>query len=387
MITEIPGIEYQDRILKVQQELRDRGLDALIVHSTESEFANVLYLSNHWPVFETSGVIVPSEGDAILLIGAEAESFAQGRSKIKKIRKMFEYRESAEPEYPDIPLSSFSGIFDEISNGKGIKKLGLGDYTIMPLPVFDSIKKALGSEGQIIRADDIIANLRAIKSENEIEMIKKAHEISEVALDEILGKIKPGLTEKQVVGMILESLYRNGAECEAFPQYIFGGRKTRDAISRTTYRTLERNEMIQIDIGARYCGYSSSIGRPVVIGKMSPEMKKIVQFGLDVHLKTYEWVKEGVLASEVALKFIEYYKSNGMEEYYLYGPCHGTGIIEVEKPWLETSSNYYLKENMTFMADTFVTTRDYGLRWEDGFRVTRTGVEAFSDKWQEIIEL
>ncbi len=387
MITEIPGIDYRERILKVQQELRHRGLDALIVHSTESEFANVLYLSNHWPVFETSGVIVPSEGDAILLIGAEAESFAQGRSKIKKIRKMFEYRESAEPEYPDIPLSSFSEIFDEISNGKGIKKLGLGDYTIMPLPVFDSIKKALGSKGQIIRADDIIANLRAIKSENEIAMIKKAHEISEVALDEILGKIKPGLTEKQVVGMILESLYRNGAECEAFPQYIFGGRKTRDAISRTTYRTLERNEMIQIDIGARYCGYSSSIGRPIVIGKMSPEMKKVVQFGLDVHLKTYEWVKEGVLASEVALKFIEYYKSNGLEEYYLYGPCHGTGIIEVERPWLETNSNYYLKENMTFMADTFVTTPDYGLRWEDGFRVTKTGVEVFSDKWQEIIEL
>lgn len=387
MITEIPEIEYQERILKVQQELRIRGLDALIVHSTESEFANVLYLSNHWPVFETSGVIIPSEGDAILLIGAEAESFAQDRSKIKKIRKMIEYRESAEPEYPDIPLSSFSDIFDEISNGKGIKKLGLGDYTIMPLPVFDGIKKALGNKGEIVRADDIIANMRAVKSENEIAMIKKAHEITEIVLDEILDKIKPGLTEKQVVGMVLESIYRNGAEYEAFSQYIFSGKNTRNAISRTTFKALEKNEIIQINIGARFGGYSSSIGRPLLIGKMSSEMKKVVQFCLDAHLKTYEWVKEGILASEVAVKFIDYFKSKGMEEYYLYGPCHGTGIIEVERPWLETSSNYDLKENMTFMADTFVTTSGYGLRWEDGFRVTKTGVETFSDKWQKIIEL
>ncbi|MHB8277325.1 MAG: M24 family metallopeptidase [Candidatus Humimicrobiaceae bacterium] len=387
MITEIPDVEYQERILKVQQELQKRGLDALIVHSTESDFANVLYLSNHWPVFETNGVIIPSQGEPILLIGPEAEPYAQGRSKIKKIRKMLEYRESAEPDYPGISLSSFSEIFNEVSSGKGIKKLGLGDYTILPLPVFDGIKKALGNAGQIVRADDIIANLRAVKSENEIALIKKAHQITETVLDEILGKIKPGLTEKQVVGMVLESIYRNGAECEAFSQYIFGGSKTRDAISRTTFKKLEAGEMIQINIGARYGGYSSAIGRPVVFGKMPADMKKIVQFGLDAHLKTYEWVKEGVLASEIALKFVDYYKANGMEKYYLYGPCHGTGIIEVERPWLETNSNYYLKENMTFMADTFVTTQQYGLRWEDGFRVTKTGVEAFSDKWQKIIEL
>ncbi len=63
------------------------------------------------------------------------------------------------------------------------------------------------------------------------------------------------------------------------------------------------------------------------------------------------------------------------------------GIIEVEKPWLEKTSNYPLKENMTFMADTFFTTPDYGFRWEDGFRVTKDGCEVFSSARSEIIEL
>ncbi|MCL5073903.1 MAG: Xaa-Pro peptidase family protein [Actinobacteria bacterium] len=387
MISEIPNEEFKQRIISVQDELRKRDLDALLVHSTESDFANVLYLSNHWPAFETAGIIIPKEGEPILLIGPEAEPFAKSRSKIKKIRKMFEYRESAEPEYPGVPLSSFKEIFDEASHGKGIKKLGLGDYTILSLPVFDGVKDSLGKDGTIIRADDIVSNSRIIKSENEVALIKKAHEITEIVLDEIIGKIKPGLTEKQVVGMILESLYRNGAECEAFPQYFFSGENTRNAISRTTFKKVEENEIIQINIGARFGNYSSAIGRPVYMGKMPPDIRKIVQFGLDVHLKTYDWIKEGIAASEVAKKFIDYYKENGYGNNFLYGPCHGTGIIEVEKPWLKPKSGDILKENMTFMADTFVSTPDFGFRWEDGFRVTKSGVDVFSDKWQEIIEL
>jgi len=387
MITEIPLEERQERIKKIQNELNKRDLDAYLVHSTESDFANVLYLSNHWPVFETAGVIIPREGEPILLIGPEAEPFAQSRSTIAKIRKLLKYRESAEPDYPDIPLSSFEEVFDEVSVGKGIKRLGLGDYTILPIPIYDGVRGALGKEGTMIRAEDIIANLRVIKSENEICLIKEAHKITEKVLDEILGKIKPGLAEKQVVGIVLESMYRNGAECEAFPQYVFSGNNTRNAISRSTFKKIERNELIQLSIGARFGGYSSSIGRSLVIGKMPRKMKDLVQFGLDAHRKTYEWIKKGVVAKEVALKYIDYFKNRGYEDYFLYGPCHGTGIIEVEKPWMENNSEYFLKENMTFMADTFVTTPEYGIRWEDGFRVTKNGIEEFSNKWQKVIEL
>ena len=70
MVTEIPLEERQERVKKIQNELQKRNLDAYLVHSTESDFANVLYLSNHWPVFETVGVIIPKEGESILLIGA-----------------------------------------------------------------------------------------------------------------------------------------------------------------------------------------------------------------------------------------------------------------------------------------------------------------------------
>jgi len=387
MMTELPDIEFAQRIKGIQKKLAENGYDAYLVHCNEADQANVRYLCDHWPIFETAGVIVPREGDPILLIGPEAEPFAVDRSRIKKIRKMVEYRESAEPDYPDIPVSTFKEIFDEVTGGKGIKKLALGDYSILPMPVYTGVKDAIGGSGEIIRAEWIISDMRTVKSENEIAMIKEAHRISELALEDLLDTMKPGMTEKQAVGIVYESLYRHGAECEGFPNYVFGGQKTSNAIARATYDRIKEGEIIQLCIGARYGGYSSSVGRPVIFGKMPDEMRKHVQFGLDVHKKTYEWVKEGVAAKDIAVKYIEYFKDNGYGEYYLYGPCHGTGIIEVEKPWLETSSDYMLQKNMTFMADTFFTCENYGFRWEDGFKVTGDGCEPFSDKRSEIIEL
>jgi Xaa-Pro aminopeptidase len=387
MMKQLPDAVFHERMKKLQNTLAEHDYDAYLVHCNEADQANVRYLSDHWPIFETAGVIVPKEGEPILLIGPEAEPFAVDRSRIKKIRKMIEYRESAEPDYPDIPVSSFREIFGEVSGGKGIRRLALGDYAILPMPVFNGVKKALGENGELIRAEWIIAEMRAVKSEEEIAMIQEAHRISELALENTLKTMKPGMTEKQALGIVYESLYRHGAEAEGFPNYVFGGRKTRNAIARATYDTLKEGELIQLCIGARYGGYSSSVGRPVIFGKMPAEMKKHVEFGLDVHKKTYEWIKEGVVAKDVAVKYYEYFKDHGYEKYFLYGPCHGTGIIEVEKPWMETTSDYRLKENMTFMADTFFTGDTYGFRWEDGLRVTKKGCEPFSDARSDIIEL
>ena len=194
--------------------------------------------------------------------------------------------------------------------------------------------------------------------------MREAHRISELALEDTLKVMKPGMTEKEVVGILYDSMYRHGAECEAFPNYVFGGKKTRNAIGRATYDKLKEGELIQLCVGARFGGYASSVGRPVIFGKMPEEMRKRVQFGLDVHKKTFEWIRGGVEAKDIAIKFYDYYQEHGYAQNYLYGPCHGTGIIEVERPWMEKTSDYQLKENMTFMADTFTSSEyDFAGRW------------------------
>jgi Xaa-Pro aminopeptidase len=112
-----------------------------------------------------------------------------------------------------------------------------------------------------------------------------------------------------------------------------------------------------------------------------------VEVGLDAHRKTMEFMRAGVPARQVVARFEEFVRARGCGGNLLYGPCHGTGLIEVERPWMESTSDYTLAENMTFQVDTFLHTESYGLRWEDGVRITREGVEELSTRHQQVLEL
>src|SRR5512137_695963 len=114
----IPDAEFRMRCKRVQDGVRAKGLDVLVVHSNEADFANVRYLSDYWPAFESAGVVLPAEGEPILLIGPESATYARDRSRIETIRKVLWYRESAEPDYPDILVSSFTDVLAEACGGR-----------------------------------------------------------------------------------------------------------------------------------------------------------------------------------------------------------------------------------------------------------------------------
>lgn len=383
---EILQDEFDQRIRKIQEEMTKVNLDVVLVQSNEADFANVRYLSDYWPIFEQAGIIVPQRGEAILLIGPESETFARDRSKIKKIRKILQYRESAEPDYPDMVISSFKEVLKEACGGRAINRLGIIGYSIMPLPVYEEIKRVL-PRAEIVKADELMFGMRVIKSESEIILLREAFHISEIALEQVLNSIKPGMSELQVVGIAQKAIYDNGAEYEGMPQYVLSGKNTTHAISRSSHKIIQKNELVQLNISARVGGYSSSVGRPVFLGKMSPEMKEIVQVGLDAHRKTRDLIRAQVMASQVVKGFYDFVDSKGYRKNVLYGPCHGIGLVEVERPWMELNSEYLLEENMTFQVDTFMHTEEYGFRWENGVRVTKDGVECLSDKFMQLLEI
>lgn len=377
--------EFEKRVRNVQNKMKKEKLDLVIAHSHEADFANVRYLSDYWPIFESAGVAVPRTGKPCLLIGPESETFAEGRSMLKDVFKLVEYRESAEPDYPDIDVDTFEKVFKSLFGRKKIKNIGLAGYQLFPLPVYESIKKA--APGAEIKKTKIISELRTIKSGAEISALRKAFKISEIALEETLKNMKAGMTELEVVGIIENALYANGAEYEAHPQYVLSGKHSTHAIGRPGYKKLKKGDLVQLNIGARVAGYSASVGRPVCVGKMPSEMRRLVEQGLELHFKTMELIKGGVAAKNVVKEFFEHAKKIGADKYLLYGPCHGLGMMEVEEPWMESNSEYKLKENMTFQVDTFLYRSRYGLRWENGIAVTKSGAKKLSGKHMEILEI
>ncbi|MFA5330281.1 MAG: Xaa-Pro peptidase family protein [Prolixibacteraceae bacterium] len=384
--TTIPNQEFYNRIAKFQANIKAEGLDACLVHASESDMANVRYLSEYWPTFEASAIFVPAEGESVLLVGPESEIYAAHRSVFKNIEKMVEYRESAEPECPGMTFATYKDIVGKYTPKGSIKKLGIVGWAITPLPVVTSIKEQF-PEVELVKADSTFLPLRFVKSENELDCMRKAYSIAELAVEAIINEIKPGMTEFQVIGIAQREIYKHGGEYEGHSLYCFCGASTNNAISRPTHNKIIPNEVIQLNIGARVSGYSSSVGLPISIGPLPERKKKLVDFGLEAHFKTIEMMAAGKPASAVVKDYEAWVKSRGFEKQMLYGPCHSIGMMEVEQPWMESTSNYELQKNMTFQVDTFFYDHDFGLRWENGVIVKEGGVEMLSSKFMKIIEI
>ncbi len=389
MNTSMPTIspnEFKQRFQRAQKLVQEHQLDAVLVNSNEAEFANVRYFSDYWPIFETAGVIIPASGTGTLLIGPESQTFAEDRSQIERVRLMREYREPADPDYPDIQTSNYREAFAE-SGVTAPRRIGIAGSLVTTLPMIDGLRQAF-PDAEIINADHIMTTLRSIKSEDEIACLGRAFSIAEQAIGTILESIKPGMTELEVVGIAQREIYANGAEYEGMPQYVFAGKNTTHAISRPTHRILEHGDLVQLNISARVNGYSSGVGRPIVLGSMTDAQRDLIEFAREAHEKVMGWLATGVNAGSVAQQYKDFFIQNGHADNFLYGPCHGLGMIEVEPPWMETNSDYKLETNMCFNVDTFAYRHgEFGLRWENGVVIKPGGVERLSNVHMELLEI
>ena len=383
----IPDYEYQERIQRAAKLLRAKGLDVMVVASTESDYANARYFSGFWPLFERAGVAISANGDAALLVGPESAVFGKDFGKLEKVFVLKEFRESADPSYPELIPNTFAEVFKAIGvTGENIK-IGLGSYVECTLPIYEGLKDSF-PKAEIVKCNDIMVELRKIKSENELACIREGFRIIELATDEVIRNLKPGVTELQMVGIAQRVIYEHGAEYEGLPMYVFSEESTRHAISRSRYREIGKNDIVQLNLSAKIDGYSPSIGLPVCMGRLEGERREIVEFCRKMHEWTEQQLKAGVYADDVAKRFLQMYKDAGFEKNYVYGPCHGTGMIEVEAPWMETSTHYPLEKNMTFQIDTFISGPTFGCRWEKGVAIKEDGCESYTDYLKKgIIEL
>lgn len=382
----IPEYEYKERVARASEIVRREKLDALIVNGNEADYANTRYFSGFWPLFERCGVAISAAGEAALLVGPESRAFGGDRNKLNKLYVLKDYREGADPAYPELKADTFGDVFVGLGiTGKKLR-IGVASYLDTSVVIMEGIKKAF-PEAEIVRADQIMVELRSIKSENEIACLKEGYRLAELASQQVIKEIRPGMTELQMVGVAQRVIYENGAEYEGLPMYVFSEASTRHAISRSSYRKFEKGDIVQLNLSAKIDGYSASIGYPVILGKLTGKRRDIVLFALEAHNWTQRQLKAGVFAADIAKEFYKFYVDNGYKDNFVYGPLHGTGLIEVEAPWVESTSNYAFKPNMTFQIDTFISTDTFGVRWEKGVAIKEGGVEVMSAPIGKLYEL
>jgi len=371
--------EFQTRVERLRAEVAEARLDAVLVFSTECEPAGVRYFSDYWPSFETAGVLVPREGPAVLLIGPESMTFAKARSKIARIVRMRDFRESSQPDYPGSCLTTWRDLLAEM----GIRRLGVAGWHMLPHSIFAGIADALGSEN-VAHADELVRRITLKKSPAELTCLREAARISELGFQAVLERIEPGMTEVQLAGIAAAAMLGQGAEATGYPIWCCSGPNSNQAISRPTHRQVQTGEIVHFSVGAKVSGYSASIGRPVVLGHCPEEMRRFMQVGLDAENMTIDLMRAGTPAADVATSVHGFITDRGYGHTILYGPAHGCGQMECEFPFVESSSDFVLEAGTAFMVDVFLSTPEMGFRWEDGVIVSDGRAEELSSFKREL---
>lgn len=390
-IPQIPLSEYKERVQKVQETMKKEGYDLILCYGNEAEPQFVRYFSSYWPSFETAGVLIAQKGDPFLLIGPESYTYASDRSKIDSIYRLKAFRESSEPEYPGEKLDTFNTVIDKLLCGKKVSRFGVAGLPLMTIGVYEALSDALKAYGgiEIEKADYVVNNIRMHKTENELACMRAAAKITRETFDYVLQNIRVGMTEQQVAGLALGKMHELGAERESYPLWVLTGKGSNQAISRPRNKKIEKGDMTFLQIGARVDGYASSIGRPVVFGKATPEQRELIEVGYKAQEAVINMLRAGVPACEIAKAHVKNVTEMGYGDWLLYGPCHGNGTMEGEAPWIETNSDYLLEENMTFCVDIFLgsSKTKTGLRMEDVVCVKRDGAENLTNYPRELFEI
>lgn len=385
MLKTIPDSDYFDRIKRLQAKMEEYNLDAVLCYADTGVYENVFYLSKYWPLFEIGGVLVGRTGGPLVLVGGEAPEFGgQTPFGMEAVRVCSAFGHTSGPvrDWIGVSYSGLNDLFSEVTEGRGVLRLGLADYNITPHPLYEQLRKELLPGGEIIDCGDLLIDLRMNKSAFEQEMVREACIISQKAFNNALGKLSPDMTEYELEGVLNAELYKNGGEGPSFPTLCYSGYRSRSGIGRSTHNKLGRDTLINIDIGCHYNGYASAYGRPIIFGKMPDSMKKEIDFMVDLHERLIcDWVKPGMTSEEVYRKYYDWFMEHG------YGAppasaSHGIGVFEGEPPTFRFNTPTVLKPGMTIAGDHFFRSENYGFRFEDCYLITETGTELFTkDNW------
>ena len=191
-------------------------------------------------------------------------------------------------------------------------------------------EKALGMA--LLPAGELMAKLRAAKTEEEIGAMRAAQAIAERALEEVLGLIQPGMTEKQVMAELVYRTLRHGSEGNSFDPIVVSGPNTSLPHSVPGDRVIRRGDFVTMDFGCLKDGYCSDMTRTVAVGEASDEMRNVYDIVLKAQLAGIAVARAGIPGKEIDAAARKIITEAGYGPYFGHGFGHSLGLDIHEAP-------------------------------------------------------
>lgn len=312
---EFPPQEYQLRYSRAREIMEEEGLDALLV----ADAVNCRYFTGYFPRTNNRPAffILPLEGDPVIL--ASSDLGARDAVQMSYVKRINAY---------DLP-------FRPVFLSKQLNEMGLGKARIgveIDDRFFGSFRSQLqiGGFAELVRllpgvtfedSSDIMWRLRSVKTQREVECIRKACEITALAYEDTFRQTRQGMTEREVAEMLFCSMIKRGADLATLgkpgpcPAIFIDATRPAEEVHVPTDKRLEKGDLLHLDSGSIYNGYCSDFGRSATVGPASRYQRECWKKMIDSVYSAIEILRPGVRLGQI--------------------PCHwhATGLEFVEGPF------------------------------------------------------
>ena len=391
-----PREEIELRLEKVREGMARKGIEALLVIQKMDYF----YLSG---TTQDALLFVPLDGHPLLMVKRELE-----RAKV------------------DCPLDRVVGFESPqelpalIGDHWGRLPATIGlEFDVLPVKEYLTYGE-LFPQSRLVDSSSVIKHARKIKTAFEVEMMRKAGQISRRVFEEARGFVQEGKTEIEVGGMLDLAAKRYGHEglarvrsinYEAYTWHVLSG-PTGGIVSQSdspmgglgvspafpvggSLKTIEAHEPILVDFLCVYHGYMVDTTRMFSIGKMEDKWIAAYDAMRRVHDAVLEDTRPGANCQELFRKSVHLADELGYAESYLGPPglqttfvAHGIGLELGEFPYLAEGHDYALEEGMVFSLEPKVVFPGEGaVGVENTVVVTKDGYEVLTPVDEEIFEV
>jgi Xaa-Pro dipeptidase len=244
-------------------------------------------------------------------------------------------------------------------------------------------------ESKCVSADHLLTELRVCKEPDEIQKIRQAVAIAQVALQLTLPKIKKGMTEKEIASELTLQLLKSGSHPEIpFSPIVSAGFNSADPHATPSDKRLLEGELLVIDWGANVDGYLSDLTRTFSIGKPAPIFQDIHAIVLEANQRARQGIKPEVTASRIDDITRQWISSQNYGKYFTHRTGHGLGLEAHEDPYIRSGNMQILQPGMVFTIEPGIyLPGEGGVRIEDNVVLIQDGVDTLSDLDRSLIQI
>ncbi len=353
------------RIKEVQNLIKEKELDAFVFYSQPNVFYLSRFRSTHaW------AILTPEE--KFLLTDSRYYERAKSFLKDWKVHLI-----------KGNPVKFVKKFLRE----KGIKYVGYEEDRISC-----SLKKNLRSKYlRWVGFSNFLKNVRAIKTKEEISIMKEGVKKSDRIYEELLKFLKPGLKEINIRGFIVSKIFELEAEGESFPAIVASAEHSAIPHWETSREKVKENAPLLIDMGLLWKGYCTDFTRTIYIGNPDEEFKKVYQIVRDAHLFALEKAKVGNTVGDVDRTARDYIERKGYGQFFTHSTGHGVGVEIHEFPrvyYKGDDAKTPIEEGMVFTIEPGIyLPGKFGVRLENIVAIVNGKGEPLSEVSLELIKL